>query len=67
MRLEDRVRIIRALDGLVTGMEGLDLKQLKGRSESRLRVGKYRILFVEDEINQLYVVTTIGVRGDVYK
>ena len=67
LRLEDRVRIIRALDGLVTGMEGLDLKQLKGRSESRLRVGKYRILFVEDEINQLYVVTTIGVRGDVYK
>ncbi|GCL37857.1 MULTISPECIES: type II toxin-antitoxin system RelE/ParE family toxin [Sphaerospermopsis] len=67
LRVEDQVRIIRALDGLITGTENLDIKPLKGREESRLRVGKYRILFIEDTVNQLYVITAIGARGDVYK
>ncbi|NER02386.1 MAG: type II toxin-antitoxin system RelE/ParE family toxin, partial [Okeania sp. SIO3C4] len=35
--------------------------------ELRLRVGKYRVLFMEDRENQVYVVTTIASRGDVYK
>jgi mRNA interferase RelE/StbE len=48
MQLDDRVRIVKALDGLVTYSTGLDIKPLKGRLEFRLRVGKYRILFVED-------------------
>ena len=52
LRVEEQVRIIRALDGLITGTENLDIKPLKGREESRLRVGKYRILFIEDTVNQ---------------
>ncbi len=48
MQLDDRVRIVKALDALVTYSTGLDIKPLKGRLEFRLRVGKYRILFVED-------------------
>ncbi len=48
MQLHDRVRIVKALDTLVTYSTGLDIKPLKGRLEFRLRVGKYRILFVED-------------------
>ncbi|MBC5794251.1 type II toxin-antitoxin system RelE/ParE family toxin [Sphaerospermopsis sp. LEGE 00249] len=54
--------MIRALDGLITGTENLDIKPLKGREESRLRVGKYRILFIENTVNQLYVIMAIGAR-----
>jgi len=67
MQLDDQVRIVKALDALVTDSTGLDIKPLKGRLEFRLRVGKYRILFVEDTDNEVYVVTQIGSRGDVYK
>lgn len=67
MQPDDQVRIIQALDALVTHATVLDIKPLKGRPELRLRVGKYRVLFVEDRENQLYVITAIGSRGDVYK
>ncbi len=67
MQPDDQVRIVKALDTLVSDDRGLDIKQLKGRSELTLRVGKYRILFVEDRENQVYVVTAINSRGDVYK
>ena len=60
-------RIIQALDSLLNNATNLDIKKLKGRLEFRLRVGKYRILFIEDTDNNLYVITTIGSRGDVYK
>ncbi len=67
MQPDDQVRIINALDTLVKDFTGLDIKSLKGRPEFRLRVGKYRVLFIEDKDNQLYVITAIGSRGDVYK
>ena len=67
MAVEDQQRVLTALDELVLGSEFLDIKPLKGRPESRLRVGKYRVLFVEDRNKQVFVVTTIGPRGDVYK
>lgn len=67
MQLADQKRIINALDTLVTAPSTLDIKSLKGRSEMRLRVGKYRILFIEDAVNRAYIVTTIGSRGDIYK
>lgn len=67
MQPDDQLRIIEALDMLLTRPETLDIKPLKGRSELRLRLGKYRVLFIEDREAQTYVVTTIGSRGDVYK
>ncbi|MBD1854026.1 MULTISPECIES: type II toxin-antitoxin system RelE family toxin [Leptolyngbya] len=67
MPIEDQLRVIEALDQLIQDSIGLDIKPLKGRPESRLRIGKYRILFREDSENQIYVVTTIRPRGDVYK
>ncbi|XWK86297.1 MAG: type II toxin-antitoxin system RelE/ParE family toxin [Phormidium sp.] len=67
MQPDDQIRIINALDSLISNPTILDIKPLKGRPELRLRVGKYRVLFREDTENQLYVVTTIGSRGDVYK
>lgn len=67
MQADDQIRIINALDTLISNPTLLDIKPLKGRPELRLRVGKYRVLFREDTENQLYVVTAIGSRGDVYK
>ena len=67
MPIEDQLRVIESLDQLLQDSIGLDVKPLKGRPELRLRVGKYRVLFVEDPENEVYVVTTIGTRGDVYK
>lgn len=63
----DQERIVNALDALITDPTSLDIKSLQGRPELRLRVGKYRVLFVKDEEKKLYLVTTIGSRGDVYK
>ncbi|MDR9404329.1 MAG: hypothetical protein RI580_12905 [Halothece sp. Uz-M2-17] len=40
------------------------IKPLKGRSELRLRVVKYRILFKEDIEKQVYVITVIGSHGN---
>ena len=56
-----------ASHNLVSNPTNVDLKKLKGRPECRLRVGKYRILFREDMDNNLYVITDIGSRGDIYK
>lgn len=67
MSIEDQVRVIEALDQLIQDATGLDIKPLKGRPELRLRVGKYRVLLMEDLENEVYVVTTIRPRGDVYK
>jgi mRNA interferase RelE/StbE len=64
---EEQRRVLTALDELVANSALLDIKALKGRSELRLRVGRYRVLFIEDRSHQMYVVTTIGSRGDVYK
>ncbi len=64
---DEQIRIIQALDNLINNYKNLDIKKLKERSEFRLRVGKYRILFVEDINNDLYVITAIGSRGDIYK
>jgi mRNA interferase RelE/StbE len=64
---DEQIRIIQALDNLINNSINLDIKKLKGRLEFRLRVGKYRILFLEDTNNYLYVITAIGSRGDIYK
>jgi mRNA interferase RelE/StbE len=64
---DDQERIVSALDALVTDSTTLDIKPLKGRPELRLRVGNYRVLFRVDRDKQLYIVTRIGPRGDVYK
>lgn len=67
MQPDDQERIVSALDTLVTDSSALDIKPLKGRPELRLQVGNYRVLFRVDRDNQLYIVTRIGPRGDVYK
>ncbi|HJX31170.1 MAG TPA: type II toxin-antitoxin system RelE/ParE family toxin [Thermodesulfobacteriota bacterium] len=54
-----------ALQKLSNGLP-VDIKPITGERDSyRIRVGKYRILFVV--IEDTLVVTKIGPRGDVYK
>lgn len=66
--LTDRQRILDALLILETGdFTGIDVKPLKSRSGWRLRVGDYRVLFLVDRENKVFVVTRIGSRGDIYK
>jgi mRNA interferase RelE/StbE len=67
MQRVDQECIVNALDALITDPTTLDIKPLQGRPEWRLRVGKYRILFVKDEESKIYLVTTIRSRGAVYK
>lgn len=67
MQPSDQIKIIEALDTLLAQPETLDIKPLQGRPEMRLRVGKYRVLFFEDQDAQTYVITVIAPRGDVYK
>jgi mRNA interferase RelE/StbE len=60
--LNQAERILKAIYKLPLG----DVEVLKGRkSEKRLRVGNFRVIFEEIE-GQIYV-TEIGARGDVYK
>ncbi|WP_229424013.1 type II toxin-antitoxin system RelE family toxin [Moorena producens] len=40
MQTDDKIRIINALDTLISNPSTLDIKSLKGRPEFRLRVGK---------------------------
>lgn len=68
LNLNDRDRILDALQTLGTGdFSTIDVKPLRGRPGWRLRVGSYRVLFLIDLSNQVYLITKIGSRGDVYK
>lgn len=59
-------RIDAALDRLAEEPRpaNLDIKAMQGRSDYRLRVGDYRVIFEETET--AITVTAIGRRGDIY-
>ena len=63
----EQKRIIQALKLLIQDPNQVDIKQLQGRLEYRLRVVNFRILYRKDEPNLTYVITKIKSRGDVYK
>lgn len=64
----DRERILDALQTLGTGdFANIDVLPLKGRPGWRLRVGGYRVLFLISIEKEIYLVTDIGSRGDIYK
>ena len=65
----DRIR--EAIHGLTLSPPSGDIKRLQGYSEDykRLRVGKYRVIFMyslDGAVEILYIID-IGSRGDIYK
>lgn len=54
-----------AIEGLKNKPFKGDIKLLKGRDESRLRVGDIRIIF-EEKGEEIHILL-IGNRGDIYK
>ena len=58
-------RINKALDKLEGNPPQGDISPLAGQDGYRLRVGKYRLLF--DIFEQVIIVHTIDLRGQVYK
>lgn len=63
----EQERILKALKQLQENPERARPEPLKGRPEWKLRVGGRRVLFIPDREKKLFVVTTIGPRGDIYK
>ena len=66
-KLEKQVRtnIIQAIEGLP---DKGDIRKMKGRSIQniyRLRVGKYRVLYIQEE--DTVKILDIDTRGDIYK
>ena len=49
------------------GTSGLDVKPLKARSEWRLRVGGWRVIFRLEQERLFVVVVSVASRGDAYK
>jgi mRNA interferase RelE/StbE len=60
---EVRRRIDRRLTEFATTGHG-DVKRLKGREGSRLRVGDWRVIFYEDQAT--IVVAAVGHRREIY-
>ena len=66
----ERERIEKTIDKLRDGpynRKDLDIKQMKGRDGWRLRIGKYRVLYMVYNAEILISVLDVGLRGDVYK
>jgi mRNA interferase RelE/StbE len=58
-----RRRIDRRLTELATSGTG-DVKQLRGRAGSRLRIGDWRVIFYEE--NRTIVIVAVGHRREIY-
>ena len=63
----DRERIIKALKQLEINRDLLDIKPLIGRSDYRLRVGKWRLLMEINEDEEVIFIRALDTRGDIYK
>ncbi len=59
-----QLRIEQALDALAQGRAG-DAKRLKGSDKVRLRVGDFRVFFIETETS--IEISAIGNRNDIYR
>jgi mRNA interferase RelE/StbE len=65
LKLSANIR--KRIDGKLTGYaaNGIgDVKRLKGRAGSRLRVGDWRVIFVEE--GGSIIVVAVGNRKDIY-
>lgn len=61
-----RARIIAGIEGLLQEPPAGDIKAMQGnRSDFRLRIGKFRVIYHQEE--QSIRIDDIGARGDIYK
>ena len=63
----DKGRILAAIAALGEGIEGRDVRPMVGRTDYRLRVGKWRVLMDVDEVARIIHINRVGPRGDIYK
>lgn len=63
------IKITNKLDDLISGKENLDVKVMVGTNptEYRLRVGDYRVVFLEHKNEIIIFVVGVGHRKEVYK
>ena len=66
---KQRVPISEAIKflGLNPDDKRLDIKKLVGRTDYRMRVGCWRVIFERDNYLRIISIEKIGARGDVYK
>jgi mRNA interferase RelE/StbE len=62
-----RRRVLDALDRFVADPRAGDLVKLRGREESRLRVGDWRVLLRLDDEQLVVVVLHVRPRGRAYR
>lgn len=62
-----RQRVLVAIGGLVGDPHGAGLRKLKGRAESRLRVGGWRVIVELDIAARTIVIERILPRGRAYE
>jgi len=61
-------RLLLAIENIASvSARGTGVKKLKGRTESRLRIGNHRVIFEWRAQGTILLVLKIGPRGDVYK
>lgn len=64
---KDLKAITAAIDGLAAEPRPSKALQLSNRSEWRVRVGNFRILYVVEDDKLVVVVVKVGHRKDVYR
>ncbi|MCH7471511.1 type II toxin-antitoxin system RelE/ParE family toxin [bacterium] len=68
-RLPDQIagRITRAMAKLEENSRPPGCLKLTGCPEWRIRVGKYRVLYLIDDEARIVVITDVGPRGSIYR
>jgi mRNA interferase RelE/StbE len=64
---EMQLRLGRAIRSLENDPIPAQAKRLKGRTEFRLRVGDYRVLYAIEHESRVVTISAIGHRRDVYR
>lgn len=64
---EMRLRLGRAIRSLEDDPIPAQTKRLKGRTEFRMRVGDYRVLYTVEHEYRIVTISAVGHRRDVYR
>lgn len=59
-------RFVQAFGDIAAGRGHWDVVKMRVRKGSRLRIGRYRAIFLKDETALMVVVIKVAGRGDIY-